>query len=131
MLVAPDHTDQVRRVYRLLTGPLRPTNLVLPQRRLVCYCRLYEVSEFPSVESRQVVFSAIRQVTVLLLIIASEGYVITHLSQLNSKTATLRRKVIFTPATFFSFIYTFQFYYKKEYAFFKPEPCGKWKCFWH
>ncbi|VUZ55213.1 unnamed protein product [Hymenolepis diminuta] len=45
MLVAPDHTDQVRRVYRLLTGPLRPTNLVLPQRRLVCYCRLYEVQD--------------------------------------------------------------------------------------
>lgn len=46
MLVAPDHTDQVRRVHRLLTGPLRPTNLVLPQRRLVCYCRLYEVPHF-------------------------------------------------------------------------------------
>ncbi|KAL5962724.1 IQ motif and SEC7 domain-containing protein 1 [Taenia solium] len=45
MLVAPDHTDQVRRVHRLLSGPLRPTNLVLPQRRLVCYCRLYEVSD--------------------------------------------------------------------------------------
>ncbi|KAM7540399.1 hypothetical protein Aperf_G00000040310 [Anoplocephala perfoliata] len=45
MLVAPDHTDQVRRVHRLLTGPLRPTNLVLPQRRLVCYCRLYEVPD--------------------------------------------------------------------------------------
>ncbi|CDS41347.1 IQ motif and SEC7 domain containing protein 1 [Echinococcus multilocularis] len=45
MLVAPDHTDQVRRVHRLLTGPLRPANLVLPQRRLVCYCRLYEVPD--------------------------------------------------------------------------------------
>ncbi|VDD74013.1 unnamed protein product [Mesocestoides corti] len=43
MCVAPDHTDQVRKIHRLLTGPLRPTNLVLPQRRLVCYCRLYEV----------------------------------------------------------------------------------------
>ncbi|VDP69015.1 unnamed protein product [Echinostoma caproni] len=45
MSVAPDHTDQVRKIQQHLTGPLRPLNLALPQRRLVCYCRLYEVPD--------------------------------------------------------------------------------------
>ncbi|TGZ61702.1 hypothetical protein CRM22_007835 [Opisthorchis felineus] len=45
MSVAPDHTDQVRKIQQHLTGPLRPINLALPQRRLVCYCRLYEVPD--------------------------------------------------------------------------------------
>uniref|UniRef100_A0A0X3P489 SEC7 domain-containing protein n=1 Tax=Schistocephalus solidus TaxID=70667 RepID=A0A0X3P489_SCHSO len=45
MSVLPDHTDQVRKIQRLLTGPLTPPSLVLSQRRLVCYCRLYEVPD--------------------------------------------------------------------------------------
>ncbi|CAL8098713.1 unnamed protein product [Calicophoron daubneyi] len=45
MSVAPDHTDQVRKIQQHLTGPLRPLNLALPHRRLVCYCRLYEVPD--------------------------------------------------------------------------------------
>ncbi|THD24465.1 IQ motif and SEC7 domain-containing protein 1 [Fasciola hepatica] len=45
MSVAADHTDQVRKIQQHLTGPLRPLNLAIPQRRLVCYCRLYEVPD--------------------------------------------------------------------------------------
>ncbi|VDQ04772.1 unnamed protein product [Trichobilharzia regenti] len=44
MSVQSDHTDQVRKIQQHLTGPLKPLNLSVPQRRLVCYCRLYEVS---------------------------------------------------------------------------------------
>lgn len=43
MEVLPDHTDQVRKIQQLLTGPLKPVNLSIPQRRLVSYCRLFEV----------------------------------------------------------------------------------------
>ncbi|KAK4469090.1 hypothetical protein MN116_006678 [Schistosoma mekongi] len=45
MSVQPDHTDQVRKIQRHLTGPQKPLNLSIPQRRLVCYCRLYEVPD--------------------------------------------------------------------------------------
>ena len=68
MMVAPDHTDQVRRVYRLLTGPLRPTNLVLPQRRLVCYCRLYEVPKFILTTYFLLILEALRMIFSLLMV---------------------------------------------------------------
>nr|CAH8841888.1 unnamed protein product [Trichobilharzia regenti] len=45
MSVQSDHTDQVRKIQQHLTGPLKPLNLSVPQRRLVCYCRLYEVPD--------------------------------------------------------------------------------------
>ncbi|CAH8475109.1 unnamed protein product [Schistosoma turkestanicum] len=45
MSVQPDHTDQVRKIQQHLTGPQKPLNLSIPQRRLVCYCRLYEVPD--------------------------------------------------------------------------------------
>ncbi|KAF5399024.1 hypothetical protein PHET_06906, partial [Paragonimus heterotremus] len=59
MTVSPDHTDQVRKIQQHLTGPLRPINLALPSRRLVCYCRLYEVpdknkKERPGAHQREV-----------------------------------------------------------------------------
>ncbi|KAA3676788.1 IQ motif and SEC7 domain-containing protein [Paragonimus westermani] len=59
MTVLPDHTDQVRKIQQHLTGPLRPINLALPSRRLVCYCRLYEVpdknkKERPGAHQREV-----------------------------------------------------------------------------
>ncbi|CAH8509697.1 unnamed protein product [Heterobilharzia americana] len=45
MSVLSDHTDQVRKIQQHLTGPLKPLNLSVAQRRLVCYCRLYEVPD--------------------------------------------------------------------------------------
>ncbi|CAH8502831.1 IQ motif and S7 domain-containing protein 1 [Schistosoma haematobium] len=45
MSVQSDHTDQVRKIQKHLTGPQKPLNLSVPQRRLVCYCRLYEVPD--------------------------------------------------------------------------------------
>lgn len=38
-----DHTDQVRKIDQHFSGNLRPRNLIQPHRRLVCYCRLFEV----------------------------------------------------------------------------------------
>ncbi|KAL3315449.1 IQ motif and S7 domain-containing protein 1 [Cichlidogyrus casuarinus] len=40
-----DHTDFVRKIEQSLTGSLKPYPLAIPQRRLVCYCRLYEVPD--------------------------------------------------------------------------------------
>ncbi|XP_022646869.1 IQ motif and SEC7 domain-containing protein 2-like isoform X2 [Varroa jacobsoni] len=37
-----DHVTQVAKVHETIVGAKKP-NLVLPHRRLVCYCRLYEV----------------------------------------------------------------------------------------
>ncbi|CAH8530115.1 unnamed protein product [Dicrocoelium dendriticum] len=59
MSVLPDHTDQVRKIQLHLMGPNCPTSLAVPQRRLVCYCRLYEVpdrhkKERPGAHQREV-----------------------------------------------------------------------------
>ncbi|XP_067936731.1 uncharacterized protein [Watersipora subatra] len=41
--VGPDHVSQVRKVERTMVGNV--PSLAIPERRLVCYCRLYELSD--------------------------------------------------------------------------------------
>ncbi|XP_018495796.1 IQ motif and SEC7 domain-containing protein 1 [Galendromus occidentalis] len=44
-----DHVTQVQKVQETIVGAKKP-NLVLPHRRLVCYCRLYEVYDIQKKE---------------------------------------------------------------------------------
>lgn len=41
--VGPDHVSQVRKVERTMVGKI--PQLAIPERRLVCYCRLYEIAD--------------------------------------------------------------------------------------
>ena len=43
-----DHVSQVMRVQSTIVG--KKINLALPHRRLICYCRLYEIPDINKIE---------------------------------------------------------------------------------